>query len=162
MEAAIARMVHDIALDLMDSNPVFLPVMNGGLVIGGKLLTRLNIPLEVSYVHATRYRNTTSGQGLEWKVKPQIDFTGRPVVIVDDILDEGHTLCEIVDYCKAEGASDVYTVVLTDKKHDRKARPGLKADYAALELEDRYVFGYGMDYKGYWRNAPGIFAVKNL
>ena len=77
VETAIARMAHEIAVDLMDSNPIFMPVMNGGLVIGGKRLTRLNFPLEVSYAHATRYRNTTSGQTLEWKVKPQIDFTGR-------------------------------------------------------------------------------------
>ena len=71
-------------------------------------------------------------------------------------------LCAIADYCLAHGASEVLTAVLVDKEHDRKARPGLKADFTGLYVEDRFLFGYGMDYKGYWRNAPGIYAVKGL
>jgi hypoxanthine phosphoribosyltransferase len=153
-------MAAEISADMADCNPVVFPVMNGGLVIGGKLLTKLNFPLEAGYIHATRYRNSTSGHGLEWKVLPHINFKDRPVIIIDDLLDEGHTLAAIIEYCKAEGASDVKVAVLTNKQHDRKARPDLVADYVGLEVEDRYVFGYGMDYKGYWRNAPGIFAVK--
>lgn len=160
VEAAITNMAIEISSDMAEKNPVVFPVMNGGLVIGGKLLTKLNFPLEASYMHATRYRNGTSGHELEWKVLPQINFENRPVVIVDDILDEGHTLAAIVDYCKENGASEVKVAVLTNKNHNRKARHDLVADYIGLEVEDRYIFGYGMDYKGYWRNAPGIFAVK--
>lgn len=160
VEAAINKMATEISEEMAEKDPVVFPVMNGGLVIGGKLLTKLNFPLEAGYMHATRYRNTTSGHELEWKVRPQIDFAGRPVIIVDDILDEGHTLAAIVDYCKEQGASEVKIAVLTNKNHDRKARPDLIADYVGIEIEDRYIFGYGMDYKGYWRNAPGIFAVK--
>jgi len=162
VEAAIDSMAVKLTELLEDKNPVVFSIMNGGLVIGGKLLTKLNFPLEAGYMHATRYRNTTSGHELEWKVRPMIDFKDRPVVIVDDILDEGHTLAAIIDYCKEQGASEVLTAVLTDKQHDRKARPDLKADVAGLEIEDRYIFGYGMDYHGYWRNAPGIFAVKGM
>ena len=87
---------------------------------------------------------------------------GRTVLIVDDTLDEGTTLSAIADYCLAQGAEQVLTAVLVDKLHDRKASPGLKADYTGLEVEDRFLFGFGMDYKGYWRNAPGIYAVKGL
>ena len=72
------------------------------------------------------------------------DFRDRPVLIVDDILDEGHTLAEIIDYCKREGASSVSCAVLVNKLHDRKARPELQADFIGLEVEDRYIFGYGM------------------
>lgn len=162
VDAAISRMAARITDQLEDSNPVIFAVMNGGLVITGQLLTRLNFPLTVSYLHATRYRNTTSGHQLEWKVPPMVEFKGRPVLVVDDILDEGHTLAEVMDYLKAEGAASVRSAVLIDKRHDRKARPDLKADFVGLEIEDRYIFGYGMDYKGYWRNAPGIFAVKDL
>jgi len=162
VEQAINNMAVEISADMAEKNPVVFPVMNGGLVIGGKLLTKLNFPLEAGYMHATRYRNSTSGHELEWKVRPQIDFKGRAVLLVDDILDEGHTLAEIVDYCKVEGASEVRIAVLTNKNHDRKARPDLVADFVGLEIEDRYIFGYGMDYKGYWRNAPGIFAVKGM
>jgi hypoxanthine phosphoribosyltransferase len=84
------------------------------------------------------------------------------VLIIDDILDEGKTLAEIIKYCQKKGAANVYTAVLVDKLHDRKAVKGFKADFSGLEAADRFLFGYGMDYKGYWRNAPGIYAVKGL
>lgn len=159
---AIDRMAQQISAKLHDQNPVVFCVMNGGLVISGQLLTRLEFPLEASYLHATRYRNSTCGHSLEWKVPPMSSFRGRPVLIVDDILDEGHTLVEIMAHCRREGASEVYAAVLIDKRHDRKALPDLKAEFTGLEIPDRYIFGYGMDYKGYWRNAPGIYAVKGL
>lgn len=162
VEAAIGDVARRINAELADANPVVFCVMNGGLIFAGKLLTQLDFPLELSYLHATRYRNQTSGGELFWKAKPEISFMDRPVLIVDDILDEGHTLAAIIDFCRHAGASQVYTAVLIDKTHDRKARPDLKADYVGLPCEDRYIFGYGMDYKGYWRNAPGIYAVKGL
>lgn len=159
---AIDKMAAEITDQLGDKDPVVFSVMNGGLVLGGQLLTRLNFPLESSYLHATRYRNGTSGHDLEWKVPPMVEFKDRPVLIVDDILDEGNTLAAIIDYCLEHGAASVQCAVLVNKVHDRKARPDLKADYVGLDVEDRYVFGYGMDYKGYWRNAPGIYAVRGL
>ena len=96
--------------------------MNGGLVFCGKLLTHLTFPLESSYMHATRYRNTTSGGELDWKVPPLQDLKDRTVVVVDDILDEGHTLAAIIEHCEKAGAKEVLSCVLIDKKHDRKAR----------------------------------------
>ncbi|OQX40456.1 MAG: hypoxanthine-guanine phosphoribosyltransferase [Oceanospirillales bacterium LUC14_002_19_P2] len=160
VEAAIDRVAAEITETLAGTNPLVYTVMNGGLVFAGKLLTRLNFPLESSYLHATRYRNTTSGGELDWKVPPAQDMKGRTVLIVDDILDEGHTLAAIVDFCKTQGVEKVLTAVLVDKLHDRKARENMKSDYTGLDVEDRYLFGYGMDYQGYWRNAPGIFALK--
>ena len=160
IEEAIRTMGETITADMAGSNPLVFSVMNGGLIITGKLLTHLHFPLEASYVHATRYRDQLSGGRLEWKVRPTQSLKGRTVLIIDDILDEGHTLDAIVDFCKEEGACEVKTAVLIDKKHDRKARPGLKADFSGLEIEDRYIFGYGLDYQGYWRNANGIFALK--
>ncbi|GGK07428.1 hypoxanthine-guanine phosphoribosyltransferase [Pseudomonas matsuisoli] len=162
VDRAIDRVAVAINADLAERNPVVFCVMNGGLVFSGALLPKLDFPLELSYLHATRYRNATSGGDLFWKAKPEISFIDRDVLIIDDILDEGHTLGAIIDFCHHAGASRVLTAVLLDKKHDRKARPDLNADYIGLECEDRYVFGYGMDYKGYWRNAPGIYAVKGL
>ncbi|WP_313517609.1 hypoxanthine-guanine phosphoribosyltransferase [Pseudomonas sp.] len=162
VEAAIAQMALTINAELAERNPVVFCVMNGGLIFSGKLLPKLNFPLELSYLHATRYRNQTSGGELFWKAKPEISFMDRDVLIIDDILDEGHTLAAIIDFCRHAGAANVHTAVLVDKDHDRKARPDLKADYVGLSCVDRYVFGYGMDYKGYWRNAAGIYAVKGL
>jgi hypoxanthine phosphoribosyltransferase len=99
---------------------------------------------------------------LHWKALPQLPFLDRVVLVVDDILDEGHTLQAILNAIRAQGAREVFTAVLVDKQHDRKASPDLKADFVGLEAPDRYLFGYGMDYKEYWRNAAGIYAVKGL
>lgn len=162
VEAAIDRVAVAINADLAERNPIVFCVMNGGLIFAGRLVTKLGFPLELSYLHATRYRNETQGGDLFWKAKPEISLIDRDVLIIDDILDEGHTLSAIVDFCHQAGARAVLTAVLIDKDHQRKARPDLKADYVGLGCSDRYIFGYGMDYKGYWRNAAGIYAVKGL
>lgn len=162
VEWALDRMADEMTRDLGDKLPVFYCVMNGGLITTGHLLTRLGFPLEVDYLHATRYRGTTRGGELFWRVSPEIPMADRHVVIVDDILDEGATLAAILEYCRQAGAASISTAVLVDKRHDRKAVPHLKADYCSLEVVDRYVFGFGMDYKGYWRNAPGIFAPRGM
>lgn len=160
--AAIAKMAEELTARLAGSSPLFFCVMNGGLIFAGQLLTKLNFPLEIEYVHATRYGAKTSGGRLNWIVRPTRDLTGRTVVLLDDILDEGVTLGAIADYCLEDGASEVLTAVLVDKVHDRKFKPGYRADFTGLEIEDRFLFGYGLDYKGFWRNAPGIYAVKGL
>ncbi|MDV2078615.1 hypoxanthine-guanine phosphoribosyltransferase [Marinobacter xestospongiae] len=162
VHAAIDRMASAITDHLKDRNPLLFCVMNGGLILTGQLLPKLRFPVQAEYLHATRYRQETTGGLLEWKLRPDANMQGRSVLIVDDILDEGTTLDAIADYCRAQGAEEVLTAVLVDKQHDRKARPDLKADYTGLEVEDRFLFGFGMDYKGYWRNAPGIYAVKGL
>lgn len=161
IEAAMDVMAEEINAALRDSNPIVYSVMNGGLIIAGQLLTRLDFPMEVSYLHATRYRNKLSGGELFWKARAEHSLVGRTVLIVDDILDEGHTLAAIVEYCRDAGAAQVMTAVLLDKRHDRKAYAGMRADFTGLDVEDRYLFGYGLDYKGYWRNAAGIYALKD-
>jgi len=162
LQKAVAEIGHEISDVLADKNPILLSIMNGGLVFSGQLMPYLNFPLQLDYLHATRYRSETSGGDLEWLVEPSIDMKNRHVVILDDILDEGHTLKAIIDYCEAQGVEKVHTAVLLDKQHDRKAFKGFKADFEGLKVEDRFVFGFGMDYKGYWRNAAGIYAVKGL
>ncbi|WP_148864463.1 hypoxanthine-guanine phosphoribosyltransferase [Marinobacter fonticola] len=162
VQQAIGRMASAIAERLRERDPLLFCVMNGGLILMGQLLPRLAFPLQAEYLHATRYRQETTGGILEWKLRPDADMRGRTVLIVDDILDEGTTLNAIADYCKTQGADEVLTAVLVDKQHKRKCRPDFKADFTGLEVEDRFLFGYGMDYKGYWRNAPGIYAVKGL
>ena len=156
VEQAVDRMAEAITTDLADSDPILMCVMNGGLMPTAMLMARLHFPLKVDYLHATRYRERTTGTDLQWKKHHEADLAGRTVLVIDDILDEGHTLAAILQYCREQGATDVRSAVLSHKLHDRGV--DLQADYVALTLPDRYVFGYGMDYKGYWRNAPGIFA----
>jgi len=158
VEAALDRMAAEITANLSSKNPLLLCTMIGGIVTAGKLLTRLNFPLTIDYVHASRYRGDTRGADLHWIAKPTESIAGREVLLIDDIFDEGLTLKALIEYCEAEGAAGVHTAVLVEKKCTKQCNFGV--DYLGLHVEDRYVFGYGMDYKGYLRNAAGIYAVK--
>jgi hypoxanthine phosphoribosyltransferase len=159
VEQALDRMAAAISTVVHDANPLFLCVMNGGLVVSGRLLIRLQFPLELDYLHASRYRGALSGANLQWKAYPGTALKNRTVVILDDILDEGETLVKIREYCLEQGAARVLSAVLVDKNHDRRHPELLRADFTGLDAPDSYLFGYGMDYKGYLRNAAGIFAV---
>ena len=160
MQAALDRLAGEINSALGDTELLVVCVLTGGLVAVGQLLPRLRSPLQVDFVHATRYRGQTTGGAIHWLVEPRADLAGRTVLLIDDILDEGHTLAAIQDYCRGNGAQAVHTAVLIEKQHDRK-HPDVRADFIGLRVKDRYVFGYGMDYNEYLRNAPGIFAVRD-
>ena len=159
VEAVVERLATDIAAQLADDEPLVLCVMGGAAVFAGQLLPKLAFPLEFDYVQASRYHNGTSGQHLVWKVAPGENVRGRTVLLLDDILDEGHTLKAIVDWCEEQGAASVHTAVLLDKTLDC-AKP-IEADFVGLQVANHYLFGYGMDYKGYLRNAAGIYACKD-
>lgn len=158
VESALDNMAVAINDRLANSNPLVLCVMNGGIVAAGKLLTRLTMPLNINAINASRYQNQTSGGTIEWVLKPGTPLKDRTILIIDDILDEGITLAAIKEYCLEQGATAVYCAVLVDKllDHDKP----IQADFVGLLIENRYLFGYGMDYKGYLRNAAGIYACR--
>lgn len=158
MQAAYDRLAHEITERLADQLPVVLAVMNGGLFAAGQLLPRMTFPLEVSYVHASRYRGATTGGALKWLAQPDISLAGRDVLIIDDIFDEGYTLKGIRDWCLSAGALKVWVAVATDKNHDRKVE-GLAPDFVGVQVPDRYIFGEGMDFDGFFRNMSGIHAL---
>lgn len=159
VEKAITKMSAAITNELKENNPLVLPIMIGGLVLAGRLIPQLNFPLQVDYIHATRYRSGTSGNELKWIKKPEKPLKDKTVLLIDDILDEGITLAAIVKYCNEAGAEKVLTTVLVEKIIN-KDKPIKHADFTGLTVPDRYVFGYGMDYHEYHRNAAGIYALK--
>ena len=158
VDAAYARMAHAIQDCFAGQTPVVLACMIGGLIPTVELLRRIEMPLELDYVHATRYRQGTSGHEVEWRVPPPARVRGRQVLVVDDILDEGHTLAAILAALRDAGAAEVHSAVLVEKRHERRV-PGLGADFVGGSVPDRYVFGCGMDYKGWHRQLPAIHAV---
>lgn len=161
LERAIAAMAPRIRDDFAGDVPVYLTVMHGGLPFAARLamdIGALGLDLEFDYLHATRYRGATSGGELVWKHRPATALAGRRVLLVDDIVDEGHTLAGIVDWCRGEGAAEVRIAALAVKRHGRCV-PGIEADYAGVDVPDRYVFGYGMDFKDQGRNLPAIYAL---
>ena len=161
IEQAIARMAVGIRNDYAGDVPIYLTVMQGGLPFSARLsleLGAIGLDLHFDYLHATRYRGTTSGGELAWKHRPATPLRGRRVLLVDDLVDEGHTLAAVREWCVGQDARDVRIATLAVKRHDRCV-PGLRADYAGLEVPDRYVFGYGLDYQEQGRNLPAIYAL---
>jgi hypoxanthine phosphoribosyltransferase len=163
LEDAIETMADEIADDYGDDDtpPVFITIMHGGMPFAVQLAFALGeneLDLEFDYLHATRYRGNTTGSGLAWLHRPATPLQGRRVLLVDDIPDEGHTLKAVRQWVEDQGAADVRVAVLAVKDHDRLVE-GIEADYVGVEVPDRYVFGYGMDFHEQGRNLPGIYAL---
>lgn len=155
VEAAIDRMAAQVTTRLADKDPIVLCVMTGAVFVAGLLLPRLQFQLRLDYVHATRYRGATRGGEVHWRYRPSDRIRGEHILVLDDVLDEGTTLLEVVNACHADGARSVQSAVLVSKDRPHAC----EADIVGLEVPDRYVFGYGLDYKNYFRNAAGIYAV---
>lgn len=159
IDAMITRMGGEIDAALDGERALFLTVMNGALMFAGQLALAIRTDLEFDYVHATRYRGATTGHDLHWLREPLVPMNGRTVLLVDDILDEGHTLKAVRDDCLRRGARRVLIASLCTKRHDRLVE-GIVSDFNGIELPDRYVFGYGMDFHEQGRNLPGIYALR--
>ena len=154
---AVDQLAVRLAVRLDGTDPLLLCVMNGGLILTAELLLRLHFPLEVGYVHPTRYLKSTTGGALQWQVRPGAEVRGRTVLVVDDVLDMGTTLAAVVEDLERLGAREVVTSVLVVKDVAQPDR--LRVDETALYCPDRYLFGHGMDYRGHWRNLAGIYAL---
>lgn len=154
MDKLAQRLLHDYA----DKTPIMLCVMNGSVMTAGHLLPRLRFKLELDYIHASRYGDKTIGGELVWRAEPTIPLDNRHVVLIEDIYDEGITIAALRDYCHRAGALSVHCVSLLNKNRSEKVAP--LPEYIGLTVPDRYVFGFGMDMEGYWRNLPAIYAMK--
>ena len=158
VQASLHKVAQQINAALADKHPLVLSVMGGAVVFSGQLLPLLNFPLDFDYVHVSRYGDARQGGAMHWKVEPRENVRGRVVLVLDDILDEGHTLHVLRQRVMELGASKFYSAVFADKQLGRK-KP-IHADFVGMELPDRFVFGYGMDIEGAWRNLPAIYATK--
>ncbi len=158
VQAALRKLASSICAELSDQHPLVLSVMGGAVVFTGQLLPLLDFPLDFDYVHVSRYGNNKQGGEMRWKVAPHENVRGRVVLVVDDILDEGETLNAIRNRVMELGAVKFCSAIFADKKNGLN-KP-IRADFVGLEVPDRFVFGYGMDVHGAWRNLPAIYAMK--
>lgn len=157
--AAYERLAAQLNLHYAGLNPIVMVVMNGGLIPAGQLLTQLTFYHRMHYLHATRYHANMGTNELIWKYKPDVDINGEHVLLIDDIFDEGITLKAIVEELKEQNPASINCCVLLNKKHDRKVKR-FNVDFVGLDVDDRYVYGCGMDFHGYLRHLPGIYAIK--
>ncbi|MBK1642447.1 hypoxanthine-guanine phosphoribosyltransferase [Chromatium okenii] len=155
METALDQMAATLTAHLAGKDPLVLCVMTGAVIAAGLLLPRLNFQLRVDYLHASRYQGATRGGALAWQHRPSAAIRGEHILVLDDILDEGITLDQVVQACHEDGAASVMSAVLVEKQRPHQCQ----ADVVGVVVPDRYLYGYGLDYKNYFRNAAGIFAV---
>lgn len=158
VDTALDALAQQIADRFAGAFPLVLALMQGAMVFAGRLLPRLRFPLELDYVHVTRYGAQTQGGDLRWRVAPTAAVKGRAVLALDDILDGGHTLCAVRDRVLELGAASFHCAVLVEKRL-ACAKP-IAADFVGLQVPDRFVFGCGMDARGLWRNLPEIRALR--
>ncbi len=155
---ALERMAEAITADLAGADPVVLAVMHGGAFAAVELCRRLHFPYELDFVHVTRYARSTRGGKIEWRVRPSAELARRTVLVVDDVLDRGHTLRALGAELKKVGVARQRTAVLVVKRvANARGRPTV--DYRGVEVDDVYLFGCGMDYRGYWRGLPALYAL---
>lgn len=159
VERAIDALAHRIVEDYALKNPMILCLMKGAVVFMGRLLIKLPFPLEIDYIHASRYGAATQGASLNWTYKPEDkQINGRHIIIIDDIFDQGTTLAACAEWLEAQGCASVEAAVLVEKQHDR-VLTNFRPKYVGLQVPDAFVVGFGMDYKNYFRNANGIFKI---
>jgi len=157
VDAALDRIAREVTADLADARPIAIAIMNGGLVFAGQLLTRLPFTLECDYIHVRRYGRMTVGGELEWISGPHVEMKGRTVLLLDDILDEGRTLAVVREALLARGAARILIAAFARK--ERGEPPAIEADYVGVTVPDRFVFGFGMDVDGAYRNLPAVYAL---
>lgn len=157
--AALDQMAAHISTRFEGQRPVIVAVMHGGVFAAMEIAKRLQIPFEFDYVHATRYGESMTGRDIEWRAPPTSALRNRTVLLVDDVLDRGITLAALIDRLEQVGVTNLHTAVLVRKNlQPQPARPTV--DFVGLETGDRYLFGCGMDYKGFWRGLPAIYGVE--
>jgi hypoxanthine phosphoribosyltransferase len=165
-QEAIDKAIKKIAQEMNEAfssgeMPVLLCAMNGAVIFMGQLVPRLTFPLQFDYIHTSRFRGEVRGGDLHWLATPTISLKERTVIIIEDILDSGITLTAIKDYCYQQKAKKVFSAVLIDKDHPREEGGLKKADFTGLHTEDKFLVGYGLDYHGFLRNLPAIYAVED-
>ncbi|MDH4019256.1 MAG: hypoxanthine-guanine phosphoribosyltransferase [Xanthomonadales bacterium] len=157
--AAVQKMADEINEYYGDQPIILVSVLTGAIIPAAWLITKLKMPIQMDFVHATRYRGGLYGAELEYRVPPRLDLEGKHVLIVDDIFDEGNTLAAIKGSVEKRLAGSVKMASLVRKDHDR-GLPRDYVDFIGLDVPDVYVFGCGMDAYEEWRHLDEILVLE--
>ena len=160
VKAAVERLGKAINAHYGDREIILLIVMTGAVMPAAWVASKLKMPVQMDFVHATRYAGQTEGGEIEFRVPPRLNLEGHDVLIIDDIYDIGLTLQMIEGYCESRGARSVNSAVLVRKIHDRETT-GTLPKFIGMEVEDKYIFGCGMDVYENWRHLDEIRALED-
>lgn len=153
----VARVADEINRDLSGTNPLFISVLNGSFMFTADLMKHLTMPCEVSFVKLASYEGTSSTGKVKELVGLGDDITGRTVVIVEDIVDTGLTMKQLVETLRARGPKDIKIATLLVKPDKLKVE--LDINYVAMNIPNDFIVGYGLDYDGLGRNYRDIYTV---
>jgi len=150
----VAELGHEISMAYRDLSPVLVGVLKGSFVFLADLIRRIDIPVTMDFVMAKSYTAARRASNVTIMRDLSLDITGRNVLLVDDIVDTGHTMQHLTGLLRAKNPASLELCTLLDKKNSRL--PGEELKYVGFRIPDVYVVGYGLDYRGGFRNLPYI------
>lgn len=162
-EVEIAKAVNNVATqinkDLSGQNPLFLCVLNGAFMYAADLMKQINFPCEISFVKLASYQGTSSTGKIKEMIGINECVKGRNVVVVEDIIDTGFTMQNIISSLKEKGAESIHVCTFLQKPDALQC--DINVDYVAIKIPNDFIVGYGLDYDGYGRNLKEIYTVIN-
>lgn len=158
IQERIKRVAAEINNDLKNKDPIFIAVLNGSFMFAGDLMKEVSIPCEITFVRIASYRGMSTTKDLKEVLGLNEDIKGRTVVIVEDIVDTGHTIERLIQQFTALEPKEIKIATLLFKP--KALIKDVKPDYVALEIPNDFIVGYGLDYDGFGRNLQDIYKIK--
>ena len=153
----VKEVAAEIEKDLKDKNPLFLVILNGSFVFGADLLREMNFPCEITFIRMSSYEGTSTTGEVKQVIGLRESIEGRTVVVVEDIIDTGYTMKEMLRILTEKNPEDIYVTSLFVKPDNLKV--DVKIDYRCFDIDNDFIVGYGLDYDHYGRNRPDIYKV---
>ncbi len=157
IQAAVKRVGEAINKDLVNTNPLFICVLNGAFMFAADLMKTIDLPCEITFIKLSSYEGLYSTGAVKEIIGLNESVVGRNVVVVEDIVDTGITMERILNSLKAKGANDIHVATFLQKP-DALQRD-VQIDYIAMKIPNDFIVGYGLDYDGYGRNLKDIYTV---
>lgn len=153
----VKEVAAEIEADLKDKNPLFLVILNGSFVFAADLLRDMMFPCEITFIRMASYEGTNTTGVVKQVLGLRESIEGRTVVVVEDIIDTGYTMQEMLRILDEKNPAEVYVTSLFVKPENLKV--DVKIDYRCFDIDNDFIVGYGLDYDHLGRNLPDIYKV---
>jgi len=160
IEQKVWQLAKQISNDYVDKNPLFLVILNGAFIFAADLFRYISVPSEVSFTRFSSYSGTNTTGEVKQLMSISNEVKGRHVIVVEDIVDTGVSMSEILPLLEQLGAKSIELAVLLSKPERREREVNIK--YLGFEIPNEFVLGYGLDYDEKGRNLPEIYALETL